>query len=247
MGVAWQPEMKSKCFGCIGLARLCCRTNTKETTIDNTLQKYTSLATSSEDNETCSICCDPLSVETAVSLSKCGHKFHSLCVQEVIAHQTGQHHIQCPNCQTIHGMKTGNQPINGEMSWRKNSGKVPGYPDCGMIVVKYAMVDGVQADCHPRPGKPFHAKGFPRTAILPDNQKGNLVLTLLIKAFQRRLIFTVGPSLSRGGEEDCVTWNGIHHKTALHDSGNGHGYPDMGYLDRVLDELKQKGVEIETV
>jgi hypothetical protein len=147
------------------------------TIIERTMQNFTSLTTSSEDDQTCSICCDPLSIEKVVSLLKCGHKFHSLCIQEVISHQTGQQHIQCPNCQTIHGIKTGNQPIDGEMSWRKNSVNIPGYPDCGMIVIKYAMVDGVQTDCHPHPGKPFHAKGFPRTAFLPDNQKGNLVLT----------------------------------------------------------------------
>eukprot|EP00092_Neocalanus_flemingeri_P054448 GFUD01064117.1.p1 GENE.GFUD01064117.1~~GFUD01064117.1.p1 ORF type:complete len:696 (+),score=180.27 GFUD01064117.1:93-2180(+) len=214
----------------------------KMITIQKTMQNYTFPAASSADQQTCSICCDLLSNEPAVSLSRCGHKFHSLCVQEVTAHQAGQQHIQCPNCQTIQGVKTGNQPTEGEMRWRKNNGKVPGYPDCGMIVIKYSMVDGVQEDCHPHPGKPFHAKGFPRTAILPDNQKGNLVLALLIKAFRRKLIFTVGPSLSRG-EEDCVTWNGIHHKTQLHDTGSGHGYPDLGYLDRVLEELKQSGVE----
>eukprot|EP00092_Neocalanus_flemingeri_P102324 GFUD01130881.1.p1 GENE.GFUD01130881.1~~GFUD01130881.1.p1 ORF type:complete len:702 (+),score=200.18 GFUD01130881.1:81-2186(+) len=210
--------------------------------VQKTMQNYTFPAASSADQQTCSICCDLLSNEPAVSLARCGHKFHSLCVQELTAHQAGQQHIQCPNCQTIQGVKTGNQPIGGEMKWRKDNGKVPGYPDCGVIVIKYSMADGVQEECHPHPGKPFQAKGYPRTAILPDNQQGNVVLALLIKAFQRRLIFTVGPSLSRG-EEDCVTWNGIHHKTVLQDAGSGHGYPDGGYLDRVVEELKQIGVE----
>ena len=60
--------------------------------------------------------------------------------------------------------------------------------------------------------------------MLPDNEKGNIVLGLLVKAFRRRMVFTVGPFLSRG-EDDCGTWNGIHHKTQLHDNGHGH---DLG-------------------
>eukprot|EP00090_Calanus_glacialis_P021862 TRINITY_DN33717_c0_g1_i1.p1 TRINITY_DN33717_c0_g1~~TRINITY_DN33717_c0_g1_i1.p1 ORF type:complete len:721 (-),score=164.97 TRINITY_DN33717_c0_g1_i1:237-2399(-) len=216
--------------------------NDKRATIEKTMHTYTTRTTISDDDPTCTICHDPLSSAGAVSLSSCGHKFHSSCIHAVISHQTGQQHIQCPNCQAIHGIKTGNQPAEGKMYFRKHTGQVPGYPECGMIVIKYTMVDGVQADSHPNPGKPFHARGFPRTAFLPDNQKGNHVLELLVKAFRRRLVFTVGSSLSRG-EDDCVTWNGIHHKTQIQDNGNGHGYPDVGYLDRVQGELKQKGVE----
>lgn len=214
----------------------------KMTQIKNTMCKFTSLTDVINDKQTCSICCDLLCNGETVSLTNCGHQFHTSCTAQLISHQAGQEHIQCPLCQTIHGVKTGNQPANGMMMFRKHSAQVPGYPGCGMIVIKYIMNPGVQEDSHPHPGKPYHAKGFPRTAFLPDNQKGNHVLKLLVMAFQRRLIFTVGASLSRG-EDDCVTWNGIHHKTQLQDVGNGHGYPDAHYLDRVTVELKQKGVE----
>lgn len=207
-----------------------------------TIKMFTAPTTLIGDKQTCSICCDLLSNADTVSLTTCGHKFHSSCIHQLISHQAGQQYIQCPLCQTIHGVKTGNQPASGKMMFRKHSAQVPGYPGCGMIVIKYIMEPGVQEDIHPNPGKPFHAKGFPRTAFLPDNQKGNRVLQMLVKAFQRRLIFTVGSSLSRG-EDDCVTWNGIHHKTQLQEIGNGHGFPDLCYLDRVIEELKQKGVE----
>merc|ERR1711892_1403916 len=211
-------------------------------TVKRTLFHFTTPMTSSDLSETCSICCEPLPNDDSVSLSICGHKFHSPCIQQLLSHQTEKHHIQCPNCQTIHGIKTGNQPLEVKMMSRKHNAQVPGYSDCGMIVIHYSMGDGVQEDIHPNPGKPFYAKGFPRTAFLPDNQKGNHVFQPLTKAFRRRLIFTVGSSLSRG-EEDCVTWNGIHHKTQIQDNRNGHGYPDLGYLDRVIQELKEKGVE----
>ena len=122
---------------------------------------------------------------------------------------------------------------------------LPGYQDsCGSIVIKYVFNNGIQGDSHPHPGKPFYAKDFPRHSFLPNNEKGQKVLRMLITAFRRRLTFTVGRSITRN-EEDCVVWNRIQHKTAGHDNGSGHGYPDPGYLDRVIRELEQYGIREE--
>ena len=79
-------------------------------------------------------------------------------------------------------------------------------------------------------------------AYLPDSDQGRTVLSLLSKAFRRRLIFTVGASLT-SGQEDCVTWAGIHHKTKM--TEDEHGFPDLGYLHRVMEELKERGVVVE--
>ena len=79
-------------------------------------------------------------------------------------------------------------------------------------------------------------------AYLPDSDQGRTVLSLLSKAFRRRLIFTVGASLT-SGQEDCVTWAGIHHKTKM--TEDVHGFPDLGYLHRVMEELKERGVVVE--
>ena len=68
------------------------------------------------------------------------------------------------------------------------------------------------------------------------------VLKLLKKAWQRRLIFTIGMS-STTGEEDTVVWNEIHHKTEAFSNHMGHGFPDPNYLDNVLSELAAQGVE----
>lgn len=65
---------------------------------------------------------------------------------------------------------------------------------------------------HPNPGKRYY--GVSRTAYLPNNKEGREVLALLRKAFQQKLIFTVGVSRTTG-MEDQVTWNDIHHKTAV--------------------------------
>ncbi|KAG8036164.1 hypothetical protein G9C98_004744 [Cotesia typhae] len=86
--------------------------------------------------------------------------------------------------------------------------------------------------------------GFPRVCYIPDNELGRRVLALLKIAFERRLIFTVGRSVTTG-REDVVTWNEIHHKTELGPSTSGHGYPDVSYLERVLYELAAQGVTDE--
>ncbi|XP_019497122.1 PREDICTED: E3 ubiquitin-protein ligase DTX1 [Hipposideros armiger] len=67
------------------------------------------------------------------------------------------------------------------------------------------------------------------------------VLRLLIIAWDRRLIFTIGTS-NTTGESDTVVWNEIHHKTEFGSNLTGHGYPDASYLDNVLAELTAQGV-----
>lgn len=157
--------------------------------------------------------------------------------------QVDHHQCSCPNCQNW--VKTGNMPTDGQMMWTQRAEMIlPGYKNScgGTIVIKYVFNNGVQDDSHPHPGKPFYAKGFPRHSFLPDNDKGQRVLRMMITAFQRRLTFTIGRSITRG-EEDCVVWNGIEHKTVGHDNGSGHGYPDPEYLDRVIRELEQYGIK----
>ena len=55
-------------------------------------------------------------------------------------------------------------------------------------------------------------KGTKRMAYLPDNKEGQKVHRLLRRAFDQRLLFTIGSSRTTG-KEDVVTWNDVHHKT----------------------------------
>ncbi|XP_036204229.1 E3 ubiquitin-protein ligase DTX3L-like isoform X2 [Myotis myotis] len=119
----------------------------------------------------------------------------------------------CPVCQTVYGVQKGNQP-EGTMS--------------------------VNYEEHPNPGKPY--SGTKRTAFLPNNKEGKEVLTLLQKAFDQKLIFTVGDSRV-SGMSDVITWNDIHHKTSMIGGPEMYGYPDPNYLKRVKQELKDKGIE----
>lgn len=78
-----------------------------------------------------------------------------------------------------------------------------------MFVFLYYFLYKTQEN-HPHPGKPY--KGTERRAYLPDNTEGQKVLRLLQKAFDSRLVFTIGSSRTTG-QEGVVTWNDIHHKT----------------------------------
>lgn len=116
-----------------------------------------------------------------------------------------------------------------------NSISLAGFENMGTIIVTYSFSSGVQD------GVSYTAQGFPRISYFPDTDQGNQVVDLIKEAFKRRLIFTIGTS-STTGQNSCVVWNDIHHKTSRA-RGDAHGYPDPGYLDRVTDELKCKGVQ----
>jgi deltex-like protein len=184
----------------------------------------------------CPVCLEAL-VEDVVVLP-CRHTLHGPCARQLVLQGlSGPLCLKCPECQALHGTRTGDQPP-GSMSWSRVPGSLAGHPGCGSLVVTYRLEGGQQGPEHPSPGRPYTAHGFPRTAYLPDSGQGRTVLRLLAVAFRRRLLFTDGRSLT-SGRDDCVTWAGVHHKTAL---GGEHGFPDIGYLDRVTAELRERGV-----
>lgn len=80
-----------------------------------------------------------------------------------------------------------------------------------------------------------------RIAFLPDNKDGRQILRLLRIAFERKLIFTVGRSVTTG-KDNRIVWSGIHHKTNLNGGVSNFGYPDLTYFNRVREELGAKGI-----
>jgi deltex-like protein len=100
----------------------------------------------------------------------------------------------------------GDQPP-GSMTWSANNGMhCEGYESVGTIVISYSMHSGTRGS--------ISFPGTHRTAYLPDNKEGNEVLLLLKKAFDRKLMFTIGRSVTTGRDNQIV-WNGIHLKTNL--------------------------------
>ncbi|XP_048048392.1 E3 ubiquitin-protein ligase DTX3L-like isoform X3 [Megalobrama amblycephala] len=184
------------------------------------------------EEEKCAICMD---IFTDKKKLKCGHEFCRDCIS---ASEKSLGSI-CPVCKEVYGTLEGNQP-DGTMKVTKSRSNLPGYPHCGSIEINYYIHDGFQTEKHPNPGKRF--LGTHRQAYLPDNYEGNEVLSLLHRAFQQKLIFTVGKSTTTG-MDNVVTWNDIHHKTSRSGGPQSYGYPDPDYLKRVKDELKAKGIE----
>lgn len=169
-----------------------------------------------------------------VRLHRCtGHWFHKGCI-----HAWFKEKQRCPVCSEIYGVIMGDQPA-GTMKVRKESGSLPGHSGCGTIVINYHFPSGVQGEEHYHPSTPY--SGTSREAYLPDNAEGRNVLRLLRLGFERRVLFTIGTSLTTG-RADCVIWNGVHHKTCRTGGAGGFGYPDDSYLERVTSELAAKGV-----
>ncbi|XP_055899220.1 uncharacterized protein LOC106069472 isoform X2 [Biomphalaria glabrata] len=185
----------------------------------------------------------PANVETDCPLCYDGKPSSSLHCCNIMICESCFNKVQfCPYCRTVFKILTGNQP-DGEMrvSYFKHK-HAAGYEHCGVWEIQYYFWSGIQKENHPNPGKWYSS--ISRTAYLPDTSEGCHVLLLLKLSFMRRLTFTIGLSLTMN-LEDKITWNDIHHKTAL--DGGSYGYPDPNYLKRVLQELEGKGVTFESV
>ncbi|NXK13242.1 DTX3L ligase, partial [Herpetotheres cachinnans] len=186
-----------------------------------------------ENNEDmCPICMERI-IDKEI-LRKCNHVFCKDCITQAMSYKQ-----TCPVCNTFYGPMKGDQP-EGTMSTRTLLSPLPGYPNCGTIEIRYYMRSGIQTRNHPNPGKPYCATS--RTAYLPDNKEGQEILQLLKRAFNQKLIFTVGQSRTTGAQ-GVITWNDIHHKTSMTGGPTNFGYPDPDYLQRVRSELKARGIE----
>ena len=199
-----------------------------------------------EEDDNCAIClcalradpADPADTqEPVVQLTKCSHFFHEACIAPCVCGGA----LRCPVCQAVTGLLTGTQP-RGTMRVTTSRTALPGYPHCGTLVVTYDFPDGTQGPEHPHPGVRY--AGTARQGFFPDNAEGRKVVRLLQLAWQQRVLFTVGRSMTTGCD-NCVVWNGIHHKTSTTGGPTAHGYPDPTYLARVQQELASFGITEE--
>ncbi|NXN49805.1 DTX3L ligase, partial [Rynchops niger] len=195
-------------------------------------ERQSKAKTEEEDKDVCPICME--TIKNKEILRKCNHAFCKSCIDQAMTYKQA-----CPVCNTVYGLMEGNQP-EGTMSVRTMSSSLSGYPNCGTIEITYSMRAGIQTSNHPNPGKPYCATC--RVAYLPDNKEGREILQLLRRAFDQKLIFTVGQSRTTG-VRDVITWNDIHHKTSMVGGPTNFGYPDPHYLQRVRSELKARGIE----
>lgn len=188
-----------------------------------------------EEDKCCPICFDDFTPTNRRKLSGCEHSVCPDCLDRL-----ARANPLCPICRKAFGAVTGDQPTNACMSEQFDKRlRLPGYDNCTVIVINYNIPSGTQTAEHPKPGSRYH--GTSRLAYLPDNAEGRKVLELLRKAFNARLTFTVGRSITTG-MDNVITWNDIHHKTSVHGGPEGYGYPDPTYLSRVTEDLAAKGI-----
>ncbi|KAL5489652.1 hypothetical protein EMCRGX_G018770 [Ephydatia muelleri] len=125
---------------------------------------------------------------------------------------------------------------------------LPGYPGCGTIVITYYIPDGTQGPQHSNPGQRY--TGTQRTAYLPYNQEGMEVFKLLQKAWDAKLIFTIGTSHT-SGQHNVVIWNDIHHKTNRTGGSSFlalskcRGELQINLTRKLLQQVKDVWIEVE--
>lgn len=186
-----------------------------------------------KDEQICPICLSNIS--EALVLDICGHTFCRKCIEQSLKYKN-----ECPYCKQSYGKQIGNQPP-GTMNVLHLDQSLPGFdPNIKTIQIIYNFPSGIQKAEHPNPGIGY--QGTVRVAYLPDNTQGKHILNLLKKAFEQRLIFTIGQSRTTG-KSNVITWNDIHHKTSVFGGPTNFGYPDPNYLNRVEYELASKGVK----
>ncbi|XP_047205160.1 E3 ubiquitin-protein ligase DTX3L1 isoform X3 [Girardinichthys multiradiatus] len=156
------------------------------------------------------------------------------------------------------------------MTWEILHKNIPGFPDDQTLKITYVFPEGIQTEprqsirafkpeivcrnqtvqsrghrCgiqkekHPNPGQPY--TGSQMCTYLPDNHEGKTVLTLLEKAFNQQLLFTI--AIGESGD-DVVTTASVPLKIQLEEEGSMiDGYPDMNYLMTLNKVLRNKGIK----
>ena len=171
-----------------------------------------------------------------VKLYKCeDHFYHIECLNNLIKDKQGGG-FKCAMCQKIYGILEGSMPPGTMNVHISKSHKCSGFK-VNTIVIDYNIPSGKLPNGH-------YFSGTSRRAYLPNNKEGREILALLKIAFDRKLTFVVGTSVTTG-QKNTVVWNGIHHKTSLYGGTQSYGYPDPTYFNRVKEELAAKGVSAE--
>lgn len=96
-------------------------------------------AAGNSEDETCTICMDPFTNKKQL---KCKHEFCEACLEQAIQSQGPI----CPICKDVFGAIEGNQP-EGTMKTRRDSHSLPGFKNCGTIVIGYSFPNGIQTVC----------------------------------------------------------------------------------------------------
>ena len=162
------------------------------------------------------------------------HYYHAECIARWLDEKG-----KCCHCQKRYAIETGNQPTTGCLNWSYLHQSCAGFESFGTIRISFIFKGGIQGREHYHPGQRYD--GDHREAYLPDNEAGREALELTKIAWNRRLIFSVGQSLTTK-RHNRIVWASLHFKTRFQGGQLVHGYPDETYFDRFKEELKVKGI-----
>jgi deltex-like protein len=198
---------------------------------------YLEHATPASDADECIICMSPFNGSTdCVEINKCAvkHHFHRACIEKHL-----QTKANCPICSVLLGPIRGTQPAGTMTVENVPNVQLPGQRATGSFVITYIFPNGIQGEEHPNPKQGYH--GTSRRAFLPNCDDRRRVLRKFMRAWDARMLFTVGRSLTTG-IDNSVIWNVVHHKTSIGGGPTNFGYPDAEYLGRVEKELEAIGI-----
>lgn len=126
---------------------------------------------------------------------------------------------------------------DGKMTWSLSDDvKLKGH-ECKTIVLFYKFKSGVSE-------KGIQYEGTARNAFLPHNDEGINILKMMILAFQQRLTFTVGKSLT-SGKDNQIVWAGIVHKSS--NKEGPFGFPDPEYYENIQKEFALRRINLKKV
>lgn len=123
----------------------------------------------------------------------------------------------------------------GQMTWIVLHKDLPGFPHDDTLQVNFTFPNGIQTEGHPHPGQPYPS--LRQCVYLPDSREGRRILSLMEKAFQQQLLFTVSTDLHG---QDVVCSASVPFKTQPEGGTVMNGYPDQDYLKTVKKVLNEK-------
>eukprot|EP01083_Nonionella_stella_P251910 868608_1 len=121
---------------------------------------------------------------------------------------------------------------NRDVDGYENKGK-------GLIEIIHKFPSGIQGTHHQHPGQSYSSDQ--RYIYLPNTAKGREILELIKIAWKRKVLYTVGHSVTRQ-VNNVIVWAGVHFKTNRYGGVSNYGWPDKTYFARVKDEFKSVGI-----
>ncbi|XP_074767101.1 E3 ubiquitin-protein ligase DTX3L isoform X1 [Athene noctua] len=129
--------------------------------------------TEKDDEDVCPICMERFSNKEI--LEKCNHAFCKSCIDQAMIYKPS-----CPVCGMFYGPMKGDQP-EGTMSSITLSSCLPGYPNCGTIMITYNMYSGIQTwDGHVLLVQKMLSHGMIFTTKLPRLEDLPILVTLIL-------------------------------------------------------------------